>query len=751
MTAVRAGVATRQTGAVSDLLMSGFLLLALALAFTGLHSLLSGSGWWVGAFGVMVVVFGASAIARYFLQRWWAGPAAGIVFAIIVLSLLFTSDSSVMGIIPTGGTITRVIQLSEQAADSIARQSIPAIPVVGIQFLLCWVVAALAILMDAMANLLRAPALVGIPLLIVVVAPSFVISKLADGLTFEITAAAYLLILLTRRRLIQPAVALPVAVIAVLGALVAPLFLPAVTPGGTNGTGEGILAESINPLINLGQDLRQGDPAPVLTYTTSGDTGEYLRLTTLDTFSGKQWEPTTTAINRAHTVSNIASPPGLDTAVKATGVSTTIQIGDASGTWLPAPYPAVTISGLKGDWFWQSNTLTIRSADTSTQGERYSVDSLDVEPSVQQLRAAPRDPGNPLAAVPAGLDPVVAATAKRVVGSAKTDFDKAVALQNWFRGGTFTYSTKAPVAGGYDGSGLSVIVPFLKQKEGYCVHFATTMAVMARTLGIPSRVAVGFLPGTLTHAPGSTTPVYKVTSSNLHAWPELYFQGVGWVRFEPTPGKGFEPNFPDAPGLNTTGGTTPTGTSTPQATSTPVAPKAPKLPDQGVSASTKSNLGSGAGPATVSIGWLAALVVLLLLIAPAVIRIGIRRGRLASIRVGKDAAILSWIELRESARDLGIDARETSTPQQLAEQLAPYLEKQPQASAALDDLRSLVEDDRFGLPGYRYFGDRLADNLVAVIRGLRASVSADRRLRATILPPTLVDRALGRRASRLPS
>jgi hypothetical protein len=71
---------------------------------------------------------------------------------------------------------------------------------------------------------------------------------------------------------------------------------------------------------------------------------------------------------------------------------------------------------------------------------------------------------------------------------------------------------------------------FLTDRRGYCVQFASTMALMARALDIPARVAVGFLPGEQVQ-PG----MYEIRADDAHAWPELYFEGVGWVRFEPTP------------------------------------------------------------------------------------------------------------------------------------------------------------------------------------------------------------------------
>ncbi|MGM3293757.1 transglutaminase-like domain-containing protein, partial [Escherichia coli] len=85
------------------------------------------------------------------------------------------------------------------------------------------------------------------------------------------------------------------------------------------------------------------------------------------------------------------------------------------------------------------------------------------------------------------------------------------------------------------GNGGDELEEFLTDDEdgrtGYCEQFASAMAVMARSLGIPARVAMGFLEPT---EEGRGQWVYS--TDDLHAWPELYFAGQGWVRFEPTPG-----------------------------------------------------------------------------------------------------------------------------------------------------------------------------------------------------------------------
>jgi hypothetical protein len=101
-----------------------------------------------------------------------------------------------------------------------------------------------------------------------------------------------------------------------------------------------------------------------------------------------------------------------------------------------------------------------------------------------------------------------------------------MALQTYFRATTnFTYDIRVAPSRSDD-----AVWDFLQSKKGYCVHFSTAMAMMARTLGIPARVGVGFLPGE-----SDRNGSYIVTGHESHAWPELFFEGYGWVRFEPTP------------------------------------------------------------------------------------------------------------------------------------------------------------------------------------------------------------------------
>ena len=122
--------------------------------------------------------------------------------------------------------------------------------------------------------------------------------------------------------------------------------------------------------------------------------------------------------------------------------------------------------------------------------------------------------------------------AVRIAGSARNPYAATVALEAWFRtGGGFTYDESPPKAP----PGTPPLVFFLEQsKAGYCQHYAGAMALMLRYLGIPSRVAAGFTSGTYDRE----RRVWNVSDRNAHTWVEVWFQGYGWLPFDPTPGRG---------------------------------------------------------------------------------------------------------------------------------------------------------------------------------------------------------------------
>src|SRR5699024_1547812 len=252
--------------------------------------------------------------------------------------------------------------------------------------------------------------------------------------------------------------------------------------------------------------------------------------------------------------------------------------------------------------------------------------------------------------------------AERITAEEGTAHDKAVALQEWFTGGRFTYDlTPPPVPQGEDPLDYFLF----ENRVGYCEQFAGAMALLARQAGIPARVGIGYTSGT---ANGDGT--WEVYESDAHAWPELYFEGAGWLRFEPTPassgGQGTATVPDHADGLSAVppddgaagsqdseeaGGSAPSEASPrPQVpTASPPSSAAPDAENQGAAGGDR---GSSGGPGW----WWAALVPAALLLAalPALARFAVRRTRWLRAGSATERAHAAWRELRDDSRDLGI-------------------------------------------------------------------------------------------------
>jgi hypothetical protein len=160
---------------------------------------------------------------------------------------------------------------------------------------------------------------------------------------------------------------------------------------------------------------------------------------------------------------------------------------------------------------------------------RYEATSDIAEPGPSQLRAAPESyPPDILLnylQLPR-LDARIPPLARQISGAADNNYDKAVAIETYLRT-KFGYTLQLPRA-----VPLDPVANFLfERKQGHCEYFASSMAVMLRTLGIPSRVVNGFRTGEF----NDLTSQYLVRGSSAHSWVEAYFPGSGWISFDPTP------------------------------------------------------------------------------------------------------------------------------------------------------------------------------------------------------------------------
>ena len=180
-----------------------------------------------------------------------------------------------------------------------------------------------------------------------------------------------------------------------------------------------------------------------------------------------------------------------------------------------------------------ADVTSVRPASRLGEEDQYRVDSTVSDASVATLRSIPEDYASWTEAylqLPGDLPQRVRDLALQVVNSngALTAYDKAATIEQYLRG--YAINLRIPAAGPREDS---VDYFLFEAEEGYFDYHASAMVVMLRTLGIPSRIAVGYVIDSGDRVPNSN--VYVVSEANSFAWPEVYFPGLGWVEFNPTP------------------------------------------------------------------------------------------------------------------------------------------------------------------------------------------------------------------------
>jgi hypothetical protein len=229
---------------------------------------------------------------------------------------------------------------------------------------------------------------------------------------------------------------------------------------------------------------------------------------------------------------------------------------------------------------------------------------------------------------------------------------------------------------------------------------------------------------------GADPNLYTVTSSELHAWPEVYFQGIGWVPFEPTKGLGVPTAFAAAaaPGAPVTN---PSAPSTSGRTPTPIRNEAGNKLDVTNGDSASAAAAAVANPAP----WIGAFVALLIAAGvPSVIGVLRRRRLLAAARDENAAA--AWTYVQEAAIDIGLPVPAAQSPRSFAARLST------EHAVPLDSLGLLlaaIERASYGRSGLRGYwqGDALPDAAASVRTALLTSVPGRTRWRAVLLPRSL--------------
>ncbi|MDQ1397454.1 MAG: hypothetical protein QOG64_2713 [Acidimicrobiaceae bacterium] len=409
----------------------------------------------------------------------------------------------------------------------------------------------------------------------------------------------------------------------------------------------------------------------------------YWRLTSLDTFDGDIWSS-----NDSYRAVNGRRLPRGVSAPQATNVIQRFTIDTLDSIWLPAAYEPTRVDGIN-DVSFNGDSGSLISANDTTNGLTYTITSalpsLD-GPELAALSAPDPNSVRRYLSLP-NIPKKVTELAQRIVAGKTTEYDKALALQNYLRSAPFRYNLKA--AAGHSGNALERFL--LVTHEGYCEQFAGSYAVMARAVGLPTRVAVGFTPGTFNPSDGT----YHVRDEHAHAWPEVFFSNIGWVAFEPTPGRG-EPGAQSYTGVPEAqlgeDGTTPT-----PAVTTPVTPPT-TIPPLGRTGSTlprdvtleggKATTNHHRSPLTTAVWVLLVIVAIAALWAVAIPLASsvLRRRRRARAEAPADLVLVAWREANGALAMAGAGRKPHETLTEHARRAGPAVHFDEEARRALVDL-----------------------------------------------------------------
>lgn len=253
-------------------------------------------------------------------------------------------------------------------------------------------------------------------------------------------------------------------------------------------------------------------------FTVRSDRATYWRLAALDSYDGRTWAKGLDLAKRIPLTRTVDDDPGTIV------VRQKVTIHDLRGQWVPMGFRPIAVNGIET---LQDPLRDTVYTDALRGRTSYFAVSAVPNPSRTTLERVPAPLGaqtRRYLGLPAQIRPEIAQIAQSIAGELPTPYEKAVAIQEHLR--SFRYTLEIPRLGHSDDDLVTLLT---SKKEGYCENFAGAMAVMLRTLGIPSRVAIGFLPGA---EKGGT---FTVTNKDAHAWVEAWLGGAGWVAFEPTP------------------------------------------------------------------------------------------------------------------------------------------------------------------------------------------------------------------------
>jgi transglutaminase-like putative cysteine protease len=758
---------------------------ATTLASLALYPIFSGPSWFYSSTGAVIAVAIAGALTRIRRLSPVLCLLGGVIGLVLYLNLRFEAGQSLLLVIPTPGSLSALMHLVSQGMSDASAFAPPAPPTRGLLLLASAGVGFTAALVDLIAARFNSAAIAGLPLLMLFTEPFAInVSRGAAGtaIVFCLGSAGYLgLLTVDGRQRIRSwgriagagfvradttALATTgrrVGLASVVVALCVPLLVPGLhaarlfqgtwtlggPPGGSN---QAITLPS--PVTELRAALTEPAPQVVLTYRTNDPdpAGQYLQEYALSDLTSSGWELFNRAVRTYPVAPDLPDAPGLSrTATPNTEITTAFTFGhtvtaDArSIVFLPMPYPSVSLNA-PGSWLSDPLTLMTMARGVKLSGFAYQVTSLHLQPTSDELNSAPPAPASLAAetAVPSEYD-ALAPLAARITRGAKTELAKATDLQNYFSStGGFTYTLDAPTV-----TDATSLATFLRSKRGYCEQFAFAMTVLARLSGIPARYAVGYTAGQ--RLPNGT---WVVRTSDAHAWPELYFSNVGWLRFEPTPagpggqGTAIAPSYTAPPTISGTGGSGTTAQQ-PGHQANPKGSHGQYRPNAHIrdivgpqgSGSLYPGLPRHSSSSSWALAGLAVLallgLVLLVLLLPALIRITARPLRWRGTAEDPAAAARAgWAQFLADLADYRHAARPSESPRALAGRLTTELSLATPTAEAVRRLALAAERARYSAAPAD--PDGLREDVIAARRAVAASAGRRARWQARLVPASVI-------------
>jgi transglutaminase-like putative cysteine protease len=755
-----------------------------ALALIAVVPLLTGPNWGLRVLGVIVVAITAASRPRLRVLQVLACPIAYLSALLIYLNAVLAAQQSIAGFVPTQASVSYLSSLVSQGmAERYFEPPVPSTS--GIVLLAAGGIGLMAAATDLLAVRLRSPAIAGLPLLAlycVRITTSARQGGVGATIVFCLGMIGYLALLAAdgRERLriwgrlvtvwqsspaeqAEAAEAPDTRALAASGrriglaaaciALAVPLVVPGINVHDlfrTDSTGTGNGGAPVTdpaPLVQMRQQLLSATPQSVLTYTTNAKHPQYqyLQVYVLN-YNGSQqtWTLVLPALQASAQVGSgqWVAPFGVTHGTRVSRTTTKIALStgtvgyDAKLGVLPLPYAPSKVQVPESGWLEDHATQMVYATLPELSDLNYTVTSSEVDPEPKQENEAPTYPSyikDNYLYFPAGPHGELAKLAAQITHGAKTPYAKARKLENYFQSGKFTYSLSVSLP-----NGIAGLIDFLYSTHtGYCQQFAFAMAGLARLVGIPSRIAVGYTAGT-----NEGSGKWKVTTGDAHAWPELYFRGMGWLRFEPTPGGAAGQGTATVPqyaaGAPPALGTEPTKVQT-----TPATGKLGKGANANLFHLHHPDVGQGGAAAQVGRGhsivpWvllIVAILAALALVTPVTARWLIRGRRL---RATGDAALAHavWRELRDDLTDYGLACRPSESPRAAAARIGAALQLDRPAAESLGRIVTAEERARYAtapLPS-----PTLRADSAAVRRALAHEADWPVRCRARLLPASML-------------